>query len=92
MKKTYLFTLIIVGFTINSFSQKNRFNLDINYVIPFGDNSIGNPYYNITSEKYKSLIDIGGRYNIIRKEGEVMIITKCGREIESSDINPYILE
>tara|TARA_Y100000813_G_scaffold3848_1_gene2786 strand:- start:103 stop:378 length:276 start_codon:yes stop_codon:yes gene_type:complete len=31
-------------------------------------------------------------YNIVRKEGEVMIITKCGREIESSDINPYILE
>tara|TARA_B100000795_G_scaffold227672_1_gene184096 strand:+ start:326 stop:601 length:276 start_codon:yes stop_codon:yes gene_type:complete len=31
-------------------------------------------------------------YKIIRKEGEVKIITKYGKIIECSEINPYILE
>ena len=55
MKQKFLLILLLI-FSIKSFSQDSKFSLELNYPIPIDNNFVG--------ENYNGIIDIGADYRI----------------------------
>jgi opacity protein-like surface antigen len=58
--KVRLVTILVIFFTIKSFSQDSKFSIEANYPIAIGDNFLG--------QNYNGLVDFGAKYRFSNNE------------------------
>jgi opacity protein-like surface antigen len=55
-----LITILLIFFTIKTFSQDSKFSIEANFPIPIGDNFLG--------QNYNGIIDIGAKYRFLEND------------------------
>lgn len=90
--KQKLFLIVLLIFTITSFSQNLKFNLELNYPIPIDNNLIG--------KNYNGIVDLGAKYrflnfaflNVGASLNAGMFKNSKKERVQSFDVTTYIIQ